>query len=53
MVTTGVIAATTIPLLDKIDLWGFVNLDIDGVLRSWFVKIYLISIIHQPMFQSS
>jgi hypothetical protein len=41
MVTTGVIAATTIPLLDKIDVWGFVNLDLDGVLRSWFVNLLL------------
>lgn len=41
MVTTGVIAATTIPLLNKIDVWGFVNLDVDGVLRSWFVNLLL------------
>lgn len=35
MTTTGLVAATTIPVLTKIDTWGFVNLDLDGVLRSW------------------
>lgn len=38
MVTTGMTAAATIPLLNKIDSWGFVNLDVDGVLRSWWVN---------------
>ena len=31
--TTGVTAATTIPILNKIDIWGFTNLDGDCVLR--------------------
>lgn len=38
--TTGVIAATIIPLLDKVDVWGFVNLDVDGVLRSWYASLF-------------
>lgn len=32
---TGLVAAATIPTLNNLDSWGFVNLDVDGVLRSW------------------
>jgi hypothetical protein len=35
MTATGLVAAATIPTLNNLDSWGFVNLDVDGVLRSW------------------
>jgi hypothetical protein len=35
---TGLATSASIPLLEKTDPWDFVNLDIDGVLRSWSVN---------------